>query len=284
MHLSQARDPKKVVLLRSGKKKGLVLEIDHCSPTICLDLFAGKENLIAGKWQTEITIDNQPLAIHGDWEENCRFIDADVDYIELESSCDEGVVLQRQFVLARKQKFLFIADAILAPGLSRMEYRSSIPLTKQFASSSSKNSAARSTNEIGLVSKKQRAVVLPLALSEWASEKRNGTLRIDNGQLAYNVIRQQGASLYAPLWIDLNEDRFGEDLTWRHLSVAEQRQNISQDMAAGYRVQIGKKQWLVYRALASKANRTILGHNLITEFLLAKFGKKGKITPVMQVE
>jgi hypothetical protein len=48
-------------------------------------------------------------------------------------------------------------------------------------------------------------------------------------------------------------------------------------------VQIAERQWLVYRALGNRGNRTILGHNMISEFLLAQF-KDGKTTNLVEIE
>ena len=75
------------------------------------------------------------------------------------------------------------------------------------------------------------------------------------------------------------------DFTWRQqLTVAEQLLNQPRDVAAGYRVQFGKRQWLIYRSLAKAANRTLLGVNLSTEFLLARFGRDGEIETVLEIE
>ncbi|MEX0714781.1 MAG: hypothetical protein WD278_20765 [Pirellulales bacterium] len=56
------------------------------------------------------------------------------------------------------------------------------------------------------------------------------------------------------------------------------------DPAVGYRVQVGRQQWLIYRSLAERGNRTVLGHNLISEFLVARFDRQGKVEPLLEIE
>ena len=56
------------------------------------------------------------------------------------------------------------------------------------------------------------------------------------------------------------------------------------DVAVGYRVAIGRQQWLVYRSLAKPANRTLLGHNLSTEMLVARFDKSGEVESLIEIE
>jgi hypothetical protein len=73
-------------------------------------------------------------------------------------------------------------------------------------------------------------------------------------------------------------------LTWRKLTVAESLETQPDDVAVGYRVQIGKEQWLIYRSLVEPANRTLLGHNLSTEALVARFDRTGEVEPLVEVE
>jgi hypothetical protein len=68
------------------------------------------------------------------------------------------------------------------------------------------------------------------------------------------------------------------------LTVAQDRRSVAADVAVGYRVQLGRKQWLIYRSLGSRANRTLLGSNLISEFMLARFTQQGEAEPLLEIE
>ena len=122
-----------------------------------------------------------------------------------------------------------------------------------------------------------------MALPEWRAEQTEGELRALPEGLE---LRQTtaGRGLYAPLFIDLDRSRLRRRMTWRQLTVAESLAPLPSDTAAGFRVALGSQQWIVYRALAAKGNRTLLGHNLATESLIARFGKDGEVTSIIEIE
>jgi hypothetical protein len=142
---------------------------------------------------------------------------------------------------------------------------------------------ADESREIRLRARDTQALVFPLSLAEWRADRRFGELSLD----AHGLELQHatvGASLYAPLWIDLDPERGHKPFTWRQLTVADERRIVPRDAAAGYRVQFGKKQWLIYRSLTQPRNRSVLGHNLATDFLIARFGRDGSVKTLIEVE
>ena len=92
------------------------------------------------------------------------------------------------------------------------------------------------------------------------------------------------SKLYAPLFINFHRKRLRSELTWRQLTVAEKLEIQSSATAVGYRVQIGKKQWLFYRSLAAAGNRTVLFQNLSSQFLVGRFGKTGDVETIIEIE
>ena len=97
-----------------------------------------------------------------------------------------------------------------------------------------------------------------------------------------------GRRLFAPLWIDLSGRRVRrhdrDPLTWRQLTVGEQRQIVPRDVAVAYRVQCGEQQWVVYRSLAPPGNRTFLGVNLSTDFFVGRFASDGETDSIVEIE
>ena len=75
----------------------------------------------------------------------------------------------------------------------------------------------------------------------------------------------------------------GSQLTWRQLSVADSRMNLARHEAVGFRVQVGLEQWLLYRALDTVRNRTVLGCNLACHFLIGRIGRQGQISRLMEI-
>jgi hypothetical protein len=94
----------------------------------------------------------------------------------------------------------------------------------------------------------------------------------------------EGRALLAPLWIDLDPRRIRQPLTWRRLTVAENLHNVARDVAVGYRVQIGGGHWLVYRTLAPRANRTVLGQNFSAEFVCCRLKKTGAAETIIEIQ
>jgi len=181
-------------------------------------------------------------------------------------------------LMAREDRFLLLADAVSGPRAARLEYSASVPLWPN-----TDFQPAHQSREGYLRGSKRRALVLPLALPEWRADRRIGELTRSERGLQLCQWTDRGR-LYAPLFLDLDRRRMTRRLTWRQLTVAESLAVRPPEVAAGYRVAIGDQQWLIYRSLAKKANRTLLGHNLSTEMLVARFHQTGEVEPLLEVE
>ncbi len=270
------------------------LAVVYPGTTVQVELACGKEVVLGGPWSLEVTLDGRRLAPDTDWEQVCWVSDDDVDYLELEIGLEEGVRVQRQMALAREDRILFLADAVLGDRPGRLEYRAGLPLAPGM-----RFRPAKESREGFLEGAKRRAAVFPLALAEWRSLWAAGELQAaDAGgepggdgsggpppsQALELTHSAHAARLYAPLLLDLDRRRFARPFTWRRLTVAEGLEVQPDDAAVGYRVAVGRSQWLVYRSLAPKGNRTLLGHNLSSEALLARFDATGEVEPLIEVE
>ena len=87
-----------------------------------------------------------------------------------------------------------------------------------------------------------------------------------------------------PLFFDLRPRRLTKERTWRRLTVAQQLEIQSADVATGFRIQSGKDQWLVYRSLAPPGNRTLLGQNISSEFYAGRFLRTGEVDEFIEIE
>ncbi len=243
-----------------------------------VELACGKDVLWSGEWGLEVAVNGVPARATSDWSQLCWLSDDDVDYLELEIELGEDLRVQRHLLLAREDRFLFLADAVLGSRQAALRYCGTLPLCPGVAFRE-----ACETREGTLAGRKPRAVVLPLALPEWLADRRGGELQQTAAGLE---LRQsaEGRSLFAPLFFDLNRHRMTRPATWRQLTVAESWANQPNDVAVGYRVAIGRRQWLLYRSLTPPRNRTLLGHNLSTETLIARFGRDGQIEPLIEIE
>lgn len=269
---------KLAVMRPDWSRRAARFAIDYADKPVHIELESAGKTLFDGAWDFELHADGRSIAAAGTWRDLCWVSDDDCDYLELEMPLAAGMKIQRQILFARRDEFVFLADAVIGEAPQALSYTGRLPLARSVTVS-----AAAETRELLLESGDRRAVILPLALSEWRSDRHGGALTIADGRLE---LQQQGraARLYAPLWIDLSRRPADEPLTWRQLTVAEQRQNQPRDVAAGYRVQFGRRQWLIYRTLAPPANRTVLGMNLSTDFFLGRFGRDGETNTIVEVE
>lgn len=256
------------------------LAVDYRGTQLRMELDRDGETLLAGNCTPSVTIDGDRLSPQSGWEETCWVSDEDVDYLELQLALAGDVRIQRHLVFARADQCLFIADAVLGKRSGTIEYQTALPLAADVLAE-----AAAETREIALLTKgRRRAVVVPLALGEWRGERRLGELRAESDALQLTQSAADARNLFAPCFIDLAPRRLRRPVTWRRLTIAEDRQIQPNDVAVGYRVQVGSRQWLFYRSLDACGNRTVLGHNLVTEFLAARFSRDGVPETLIEIE
>ncbi len=265
------------IFRRSWKSREPMLACSYAKDQVTLEIAAGGETLVSGTWNGTLQVNGQTLSVLSPWREVCQISDKDVDYLELELQLERGFKIQRQMCLGRKERFVYLGDSVLGQDSGRLNYEQQVPLASSIVAVQDAE-----MREVTLTGKKPRARVLPLALPEWRSEQRQGELRVGQSSLTMTT-HVVGRNLCSPLWIDLDPKRHAKPLTWRAITVAENREICPADVARGWRVQIAERQWLVYRALGGHGNRTILGHNMISEFLLAQF-KAGKTTNLVEIE
>lgn len=251
--------------------------VEYAGEVVRVEWGIGRRVFGAGPWLIEVAVDGLAVPPPARWDEVCRQSEDGVEYWELEGRVRRGIRFCRQVVAARQDRFLLLADAIVLSRPAMVRYSAVLPRSQNVGCE-----PAAETRESRLVAGGRQALVLPLALPEWRDDPRGGELSPAEGGLA---LRQSahGRALFAPLFIDLDAQRRAKAITWRPLTVAENFRIQPADVAVGYRVQIGSHQWLVYRSLGPKGNRSLLGHNLASETLIARFAK-GEVEPLVEIE
>jgi len=266
------------VLRRRWRRSTEQLTVRYDEPAMQVELSCSEDVVFCGPWQFDLRRDGRPLGPCLDWDEVCWISDDDVDYLELQCDLRGGVSVQRSMLLARKDRFLLLADAVLGDRPGKIEYCGCLPLAPGISFR-----PAEQSREGLLIGSKRRARVLPLALGEWKADGRSGQLAATSQGLELHQ-SQRARRLFAPLFIDLDRRRHRSRFTWRQLTVAESLAIQPPEVAVGYRVALGNRQWLIYRSLGRPGNRTLLGHNLSTEMLVARFHKSGEVEPLIEIE
>jgi hypothetical protein len=266
------------VLRRGWNRASDQLMLQYSNREVQLELNCGGETVFSGVCNPELQVDGDRLELEDDWEEICWHSDHDLDYVEIEGRYPGGWKVQRQLMLTRDDRFLLIADAVFGEATSDIVHQFTLPLRSGITFS-----PAEETREGILHGRKPIGAVLPLQLPEWRTERDGGSLEETADGLR---LRQQtrGQRLFAPLLIDLKPKRFSRQLTWRRLTVARHLEIMPADVAVGYRIQSGKRQWLMYRSLAPTASRSILGQHFSSEFVVARFKEEGELEQLLETE
>ncbi len=260
-----------------------------------------KHALIQGSAFPEVSLAGQPLVVEGQPELLVSQCDDDVAFAEIQWTFHGDVKLQRHVILSMEDKFAWIGDVVLTPGSDdEIDYRCDWPLAKGITT------IAESETTEGYLydGKKIRALVVPPACPEWKvtsptalgkeSTPVASVSRLEFQPECFTLARSgAGRAMYVPLFLDLSPKRSQRPRTWRQLTVAEQLEIVPADRAVAYRVQVGKKQFVMYRSLgnsgsadhgASGVNRTFFGQNVITELFLGRLEKDRTMTELLQVE
>lgn len=254
------------------------LTVNYSEPVPLLELSAQGEQICSGPWGLTVQYNGEAREVSGPWENVCWYSDEDVDFLEIEAPLGHGLQAQRQVLLAREDGVLLLADAILAQEPGRIEYRGTLPVCTPVGFH-----GAEETREGHLAGDRARLLVLPLALPEWRCDGRSGTLEMAGGNMVLRQVHAARAA-YAPLLIDLDSRRSNKECTWRQLTVAEARNPQAPDVAIGYRAQIGKSNWLVYRSLAPAGIRSLLGQQVKAEFLFGRIKPNGACKRLLEIE
>jgi len=273
------------VLRRTDNEFGETLSVRYGDDSnVQLELTGPQGTIFSGAWHGETTCQNRVLAPEDSWDEVCWHSDKDVDYLEIQQTLNGGWKRQRQFFLARNDRFLFLAEAVLGPaGAYQNKPRIDYDGQWQLAAGATYH-GAEETNE-GLIrcGKKTAALVIPPCLPEWKADHFPGCLEATNDRL-HLTTAAEGGNVYASLFLDLEPTRFRQFVTWRRLTIGENLETVSKDVAAGYRVQVGTAQWIFYRALQRKGNRTLMGYNTSHEFGCQRFMPDGSLGSVLEIE
>jgi hypothetical protein len=276
---SAQSDAAEYAILRSSwKRTANLLGVDYSGGEVVLDLNVGGEFLWRGSWRLELVFDEARLELLDSWESVCWVSDKDVAYLELQGSFSEGVKVQRQLLLAKREDFLFLNDVVLPGKAGQIRYRATLPCLEHVVFQ-----PAAEHRELKVLGHTRQMLALPIALAEWSSARCDGEFSVKGQQLEYRR-DHAGQGLAVPLWIDLRQKSREVPFTWRPLTVAENRQIVAPDAAVAHRVQVGDRRYVFYRSLATQGTRTVLGAHLASEFLASRMADDGELKTLIEIE
>jgi len=257
-------------------------------------LTVGNTSLFNGNWATSVKREEKEAAPTTAWREVCRFDDRQVHHREYERRLSGGIRHQRQVTLCPRDQLIVIAETLLGQRVTSWHYETQLGLSPDVGVRS-----LGETRELEVVIGDFGGVVLPLLLPEWKVPGQTPGLLHEEPHLTARYAttgrgfffplcvafwKQDGTSEADVRKVSSSPDLRRPSLTWRQLTVSECLRKVAPDEAVGFRIQVENRQWLLYRSLTRPANRAVLGHNLISESLLARFNPRGQVMPLVEVE
>lgn len=270
-----------VAVLRSGWAAGsLRVLVDYRDVIPRLELAVGDRLLLDGDWRWAVTCDGESLPAEGPWETNCLETKRDAVFFEMKAPLAGGLQFERSVTLLTGDRVILLADAVTRrdgrPPAGDLRLSATLPVSVGLDMD-----PADETHEVYLYDTAMRCLAMPLGLTEWRAGGRGAFAAKPEGL----VVEQVGCGrMFAPVWLDCDPRRLGEQVTWRQLTVADTRINLPPSMAAGHRVQVGVDQWLLYRSLDASRNRTLLGCNVACEFLIGRITPDGTVQRAIEIE
>jgi hypothetical protein len=297
-----------VAIMRTGWERGsLRVLVDYRQAVPHLEIAAGDRLLVDGPWDWSVSSAGEACGVAGPWTASCWESDRQATFLEITAPLAGGRQFERQVVLLPRERIVVLADAVTQLGgadavtqlggadavtanaavgvngrhgdhqPTSLRYQSTVRLAQGLDTD-----LAEETREAIVFDTRMRLMALPLALPEWRVGRGGSLDRTADGLTL--VQESAGRRLYAPLWLDCDATRIGQPLTWRQLTVADTRINLPAWQAAGFRVQSGQEQWLLYRSLDAARNRTLLGCNVSCEFLLGRIRPRGAVKRVLEIQ
>lgn len=270
-----------IAIVRSGWARDslrVMLDYRHAVPHV--EIAVGDRLLVHGGWDWGVACAGVDLEAEGAWQVAGWEAGRKGTFLEIAAPLGAGLRIERQLVVLPEDRIVILADAVVPASAGcpadEIRYRAALPLAAALDAE-----PGPEHREVVVYDTSMRLMALPLALPEWRTGGRGG-LDVAGQSL---VLTQEGrGGLFAPLWLDCDAARVGGPLTWRQLTVADTRRVVGPAQAAGFRVQAGLRQWLLYRSLDTPRNRTLLGCNVSSGFLLGRIKRRGEVARTLEID
>jgi hypothetical protein len=183
----QSDERQETVLRSHESSRPDLLAVEYHGQSVQCRLQAGAANLLSGTWDSEVRISGHLVPAVREWENVCWETNDEAAYAELQLELADGLRIQRQIFLARRDRFALLADVLTAPTDldGQYEMRLSVPDQIRLQGDEQGNEA--------VIFQNARAVAraMPLSLPEWRREG-NGFLQLTDGMHLIQPVRGAG--------------------------------------------------------------------------------------------
>ncbi len=253
--------------------------VTHHGPTPLIDAIAADVPLFSGEWSHSLSVNGLEILPGNEWTCCCWYLDKQTAYIELQLKETTPVQVIRQALLMRRESVLIVGDSVRLSQPGDISFQRRLPLVSGW---DFEQDAA--TRELALIKDEQRVRLFPWSSPQLRTDHSPETTSIRDGKVELDL-KIKGSGFYTSTLFDWSEKRRDQPVDWQRLTVAEDGQILRPDVAAAFRLRLGKKQWVVYHSLQKPAiPRTALGIHSSNETIIAELGSDGEPTPLVEVE
>lgn len=244
--------------------------------------------VFSGLWNISLQINGKQPRPASPWQAVCCESNECYSYSEWEMHLAGDYRIERRCILVPDEKILLLGDTVRKKNSSqelktqKIEYISNIQMNPKLTCTPSQDGGVFiHPNANNDSPSKPIAHIIPFFFENIAATQKTSQHYEDAVQ---TVFSKTGTALFAPLLIDYDPVRMKKPVIVRRLTVAKQGTSVPNDDALGFRVQLGKDQFIVYQTLNEKAVRTVLGLHLISDFVLGKFYKETGPQTIVGIE
>ena len=267
------------VLRRDWSRDSAILALDHRSPDILTQLRLFDTPVLSGPWELTVDCCGQSIPIHGSWEPTCWFADDDCEYLELKIELGSSLSLDRQILLARQTKQLWLADTLSAPTPMPLGLQWRLPTVGGSGLLGSLDTRAQLLQGFRFDLR-----LLPVGQPASPLDDSDGLLALHDGSLTLSAQRKVKC-LFLPLVLTWSRKPMTPQAAWRQLTVTNDRRKVEADEAVAIRVPHEGRNVVFYRALDSSARRcAFLGHQTYSECAVGEVDKAGDFHEWLLVE
>lgn len=266
--------------LRSGwQGEADAVTVHHVDLFPEIDVVVKDLPLFVGEWSHALTVGGKSVPNAGEWTCCCWSLDKDAAFLELQMGGEGPVDVYRQVVLLRKENVLLLADSIRSKEVEGIDYQRTIPVVSGW--DVEEDTLSR---EFQLVRGENRVRVFPWTGPQMRLHRSDEVLSFRPGEMHLQS-RTDGRSLYAATLFDWSEKRRDEVIDWQRVTVVENGEYISPDVAVAHRLRLGKKQWIIYHSHQKPAfPRSAMGIHTLSETVFASLSSSGEVTTLVEVE
>jgi len=253
--------------------------VRHDGPTPQLAATVSDLPLFAGAWEHELKVDGQQIEPTGEWSCCCWYVDRQAAFVELQLNRENPVQVIRQALLLRNESVLMLADSVRLPEPGQIEFRRRLPIQRGWNLEEDTLSREQALCQQGI-----RVRLFPWSSPQMRIDRSDESTSVHNHQLELHA-HTQGRGLFTSTLFDWSEKRRETPVDWRRVTVAEDGQIISPEVAVGYWLRLGKKQWVLYHSHQKPVfPRSVMGIHTLSETVFARLSNRGVVDVQVEVE